>query len=376
LFVNEHSGAHADSDGPELSIIVPTFNERDNVAPMVGLLDAALAGIAWEVIFVDDDSPDGTADEAKRLALIDRRVRCILRVGRRGLAGATIEGMLASSAPYVAVIDGDLQHDERILPEMLGAVREAGCDLVVATRLREGDSITGLSDQRSFLSDFGRFLAGFVIRSKVSDPMSGFFMVRRSIVEALAPKLATEGFKILADILATSPKPLATREVGYVFRERQHGESKLDARVAFDYIAFLIHHLTGRLIPIRFFMFGMVGASGVVVHLVTLKLVLEVLPSAGFDASQLIATFVAMLSNFLLNNQLTYRDRRHKGWRIIPNFLLFAASCSVGLIANIGLASMIYADQPTWWIAGLAGALIGTVFNYATSSLLVWRKKT
>ena len=368
--------AQSGLDAVELSIIVPTFNERDNVTALVGLLDAALAEIVWEVIFVDDDSPDGTAAAAKALGLRDRRVRCLRRVGRRGLAGATIEGMLASSAPYVAVIDGDLQHDERILPDMLKAVREAGCDLVVATRKRAGETIAGLSGQRSFLSDFGRFLAGFVIKSKVSDPMSGFFMIKRSIVEALAPKLATEGFKILADILATSPKPLVIREVDYVFRERQHGESKLDARVAFDYIAFLIHHLTGRLIPIRFFLFGMVGASGVVVHLVTLKLVLETLPSIGFDASQLTATFVAMLSNFLLNNQLTYRDRRHKGWRIVPNFLLFSVSCSIGIVANIGLARVIYADRATWWMAGLAGAIVGSVFNYVTSSLFVWRKKT
>ena len=374
--MSEYSVAQSGLDAVELSIIVPTFNERDNVTALVGLLDAALAEIVWEVIFVDDDSPDGTAAAAKALGLRDRRVRCLRRVGRRGLAGATIEGMLASSAPYVAVIDGDLQHDERILPDMLKAVREAGCDLVVATRKRAGETIAGLSGQRSFLSDFGRFLAGFVIKSKVSDPMSGFFMIKRSIVEALAPKLATEGFKILADILATSPKPLVIREVDYVFRERQHGESKLDARVAFDYIAFLIHHLTGRLIPIRFFLFGMVGASGVVVHLVTLKLVLETLPSIGFDASQLTATFVAMLSNFLLNNQLTYRDRRHKGWRIVPNFLLFSVSCSIGIVANIGLARVIYADRATWWMAGLAGAIVGSVFNYVTSSLFVWRKKT
>ena len=374
--MNGHSEARNGSEAIELSVIVPTFNEHDNIAPMVALLDAALAGIAWEVIFVDDDSPDGTADAAKALGVVDRRVRCILRVGRRGLAGATIEGMLASSAPYVAVIDGDLQHDERILPDMLKAVQEVDCDLVVATRLREGETIAGLSDQRSFLSDFGRFLASFVVRSKVSDPMSGFFMIKRPIVEALAPKLATEGFKILTDILATSPKPLRIREVGYVFRQRQHGESKLDARVAFDYIAFLLHHLTGRMLPIRFFMFGMVGASGVAVHLAALKLVLETFPSIGFDASQLTATFVAMLSNYLLNNQLTYRDRRHKGWRIIPNFLLFSASCSIGIIANIGLASVIYGGESTWWIAGLAGAIVGTVFNYVTSSLFVWRKKT
>lgn len=358
----------------ELSIVIPTFNERDNVAPLIALVDKALSGVAWELIFVDDNSPDGTSEIIKTHAATDPRIRCIRRIGRRGLAGASIEGMLSSSAPYVAVMDGDLQHDESILREMLNVIRSDDVDLVIATRKRDGDQITGLSGLRSRISDFGKKLSSLVIPSDVTDPMSGFFMIRRAQVEAIAPRLATEGFKILADMLATAPKPLRIREVLYVFRNRQFGESKLDARVAFDYLGFLVHHLTGRVIPIRFFLFGLVGMSGVVVHLVALKLSLNHLPSIGFDGSQTVATFVAMLSNFLLNNQLTYRDRRISGWAIIPGFLLFAASCSIGVIANIGLAGFIFHEGQDWWVAGLAGAITGAVFNYVTSSVLVWRK--
>lgn len=358
----------------ELSIVIPTFNERDNIAPLIALVDKALQGVAWEIIFVDDNSPDGTTDIIKSLAAQDRRVRCIRRIGRRGLAGASIEGMLSSSAPFVAVMDGDLQHDESVLSDMLNAVRSDDVDLVIATRQREGKQIAGLSGLRSKVSDFGKRLSALVIPAGITDPMSGFFMIRRSCVEAIAPRLATEGFKILADMLATTPVPLRIREVLYVFRNRQHGESKLDARVAFDYLGFLVHHLTGRVIPIRFFLFGLVGFSGVIVHLGVLKLSLNNFPAIGFDGSQTVATFVAMISNFLLNNQLTYRDRRISGWALIPGFALFAASCSVGVIANIGLAGFIFHEGQDWWVAGLAGAITGAVFNYVTSSVLVWRK--
>jgi dolichol-phosphate mannosyltransferase len=360
---------------PEVSIIVPVFNEAANVGPLVKLVEAALEGEPWELIFVDDNSPDGTAETAKAIAAQNPRVRCIRRVRRRGLSGATIEGMLSSSANYVAVMDGDLQHDERVLVRMLALIRAQGVDLVIATRERQGSAITGLSGQRSLVSDFGRFLSRLVIKADVKDPMSGFFMIRREIVEAVAPKLATEGFKILADILATTPKALTIRETPYVFRERQHGESKLDARVAFDYLGFLLHHLTGRVVPVRFFLFGLVGASGVAVHLAALKAMLAGFPDFSFDVAQTTATFVAMLSNFLLNNQLTYRDRRIKGLALVPGFLMFAASCSIGLVANVGLARVIFSEGQQWWVAGLAGALTGAVFNYATSSLLVWRKK-
>jgi dolichol-phosphate mannosyltransferase len=360
---------------PELSIVVPVFNEAANIAPLVQLVEAAFEDDSWELIFVDDNSPDGTAGRVKAIAAKDPRVRCIRRVGRRGLSGASIEGMLSSSARYVAVMDGDLQHDERVLVRMLALIRAQGVDLVIATRERDGAAITGLSGQRSLVSDFGRFLSRLVIKADVKDPMSGFFMIRREIVEHAAPKLATEGFKILADLLATADKPLSIRETPYVFRERQHGESKLDARVAFDYLGFLLHHLTGRLVPVRFFLFGLVGASGVVVHLLSLKLILANFSSYGFDLSQTSATFIAMMSNFLLNNGLTYRDRRITGWHLVPGFLLFAASCSIGVVANVGLARLIFSEGQEWWVAGLAGALTGAVFNYVTSSILVWRKK-
>lgn len=357
---------------PELTVVVPSFNERDNVPELARRLDRVLAGIAWEMIVVDDDSPDGTAAVVKDLARRDPRIRCIRRVGRRGLAGACIEGMLASCAPVVAVMDADLQHDETILPAMLDHIR-AGRELVVASRNIEGGSKTeGLSPVRRGISDLGRRLSGMILKAPLSDPMSGFFMLRRDLVEEVAPRLATSGFKILADIVASVPRRPDFAEVPYVFRERVHGESKLDAKVALDYLGFILNKLSGGLIPLRFIFFALVGASGLVVHMAVLYGSLGL--GLDFSWAQTVATVVAMTSNFIINNEFTYRDAKLKGGAFWTGLVLFYAVCSIGAFGNVGVASWLYAGHASWWIAGLAGAVMGAVFNYAASSTLVWRR--
>ena len=171
--------AQAGVDLPTLSVVVPTFNERDNVARLYRKLEAALAGIAWEVIFVDDNSPDGTWDVVRGLAQQDRRVRCIRRIGRRGLSGACIEGILASSAPYAAVMDADLQHDETQLPKMLALLQSGQAELVVGSRYVEGGSADSFDRSRAGASAFATSIAKRVLGVSIADPMSGFFMIRR-----------------------------------------------------------------------------------------------------------------------------------------------------------------------------------------------------
>lgn len=356
---------------PALSVVVPSFNERDNVPELFQRLKRVLADIPFEMIVVDDDSPDGTAAAAKAIGARDPRLRCIRRVGRRGLAGACIEGMLASSAPVVAVMDADLQHDETILPAMLAGIH-AGRDLVVASRnIDFGSKDEGLSPIRQAISDLGRSLAARILKAPLSDPMSGFFMIRREVVEEVAPRLSTSGFKILADIVASVPRAPSVGEVPYTFRERVHGESKLDARVALDYLGFIAHKATGGVLPVRFIFFALVGSTGVVVHLLALWAAMG--GGLGFAWAQALATLVAMSSNYVVNNQVTYRDRRLKGARFIVGLFLFYLVCTVGALANVGVANWLYAGEADWWLAGLAGALMGAVWNYAVSSTLVWR---
>ena len=358
---------------PELSIIVPTFNERANVPILVERLSRLLAACDWEVVFVDDNSPDGTAAAARGIGETDSRVRCIRRIGRRGLAGACLEGMLASQARYVAVMDADLQHDEGLLVAMLDCLRTGRADLVVASRYLEGGSTAGLSKQRSRVSRWSNGLVRLLLGIDVTDPMSGHFMIRRDAFEALAPALSSQGFKILLDIMATGRGRLRTVELPSTFRERQHGESKLDSKIALDFAALVTAKLTNDAISARFLLFCLVGLTGIAVHLSLLSALLAA--ALSFGAAQALATVGAITWNFVLNNMFTYRDQRLTGWRFVTGLIRFQVICAIGAISNVGIATWIYDYDSVWWIAGLGGAIIGTVWNFVVSAAFVWRQR-
>ncbi len=359
---------------PELSVIVPTFNERENVPRLVELLKSILVGVAWEVIIVDDDSPDGTAQVAKAIAAQDARVRCIRRIGRRGLAGACLEGMLASQARYVAVMDGDLQHDETLLEPMLDLLRRNAANMVVATRYGAGGSASGLSSQRALGSRIATRFANRMFNLSLTDPMSGFFMLRRDVFERVVRNLSAKGFKILLDIAVTAGDRLRIAELPYTFRKRQFGESKLDARVALEYIGLLLAKASDDLVSLRFALFCFVGALGIAVHFTTLTIAFNGFGMA-FVPAQMLAIVIAIASNFLINNALTYRDRRLSGVRFVGGLLRFYLVSAVGLVSNISVSDWMFVNAQKWWVAGLAGAFISVVWNYVAASLFVWRNR-
>jgi len=358
---------------PELSIVVPTFNERANVPLLVERLSRLLASCDWEVVFVDDNSPDGTAAAARAIGETDGRVRCIRRIGRRGLAGACLEGMLASQARYVAVMDADLQHDEELLVPMLDSLRTGDTDLVVASRYLYGGSAAGLSKQRSRVSRWSNATVRLLLGIDLTDPMSGHFMIRRDAFEALAPAISSQGFKILLDILATARGRLRTVELASTFRERQHGESKLDLKIALDFAGLVTAKLTNDAVSARFLLFCLVGFTGIGVHLSILRILLAA--ALAFGAAQTLATIAAITWNFVLNNLFTYRDQRLTGWRFLTGLIRFQVICAIGAVSNIGIATWIYDYDSVWWIAGLGGALIGTVWNFVVSAAFVWRQR-
>jgi dolichol-phosphate mannosyltransferase len=360
---------------PVLTVVVPCYNERPNVAPLIARLDAALYGIPWEVVCVDDNSPDGTAAEVRRIAQTDSRVRCIRRIGRRGLSSAVIEGALSSSAQFVAVIDGDLQHDETKLPDMLTALQSGQYDLAVGSRHSPGGGDAGLATRwRHVLSQGGIRLAQYFLPIRLSDPMSGFFMLPRSIFESLAGNLTGQGFKILLDLALSAPAPLRVIEIPFMFHERAAGESKLDALVLVQFAGLLLDKVFGGLLPLRFLSFGLVGALGVLVHLAVLSVALK-LGGLDFEPAQVVATGVAMVFNFQLNNEITYRDQRLRGPRLWRGLLLFMLVCGLGAVTNVGIAKTLYDTNTSWSIAGAVGAVIGVVWNYAVSAILVWRAR-
>lgn len=358
---------------PELTIVIPTFNERDNVPILIERLHKVLAGYDWEVVFVDDDSPDGTAATVRSLGAQDFRVRCIRRIGRRGLSGACLEGALASQASYVAIMDGDLQHDESRLTAMLEKLRAGDFDLVVATRYAEGGSLSSFSTWRARISRWSTALTHRFLGITLSDPMSGFFMIRRTVIEEIAPLLMTQGFKILLDIIATARGKLRVAEIPYSFRGREFGESKLDARVALDFVSLVMGKLTAGMVSARFLMFTFVGLTGLGLHMVMLRAGLA--GGIKFEVAQTLSTIIVIAYNFAMNNALTYRDQRLVGRRFMTGLIRFEIVCSVGLISNIGLASWIYGTGNGWWLAGIGGALMGAVWNYAVSAAFVWRQR-
>jgi dolichol-phosphate mannosyltransferase len=358
---------------PELTIVVPTFNEQANIPLLVERLSRLLTSCDWEVVFVDDNSPDGTAAAARTIGEQDSRVRCIRRIGRRGLAGACLEGMLASQARYVAVMDADLQHDEGLLVPMLDALRAGRADVAVASRYLYGGSAAGLSKQRSRVSRGSNGIVRLLLGIELTDPMSGHFMIRREAFEAIAPALSSQGFKILLDILATARGSLRTIELPSTFRERQHGESKLDSKIALDFAALVTAKLTHDAVSARFLLFCMVGLTGLGIHLSVLSALL--IADFSFGAAQAFATVGAIAWNFVLNNLFTYRDQRLTGWHFLTGLIRFQVICAIGAISNVGIATWIYDYDEVWWIAGLGGALIGTVWNFVVSAALVWRQR-
>jgi dolichol-phosphate mannosyltransferase len=368
---NKATGTPPTPAGPaRLTVVVPTFNERANVTALIRKLKTALAGVSWRVIFVDDNSKDGTARLVRKHAVRNPNIQCLQRIGRRGLAGAVIEGVMASPTEYVAVIDGDLQHDERLIPRMLERIEAEDAQLVIASRFLDAKApVTGLSAVRLAGSRIATALGRRVLRAEVNDPMSGFFLIRRDLVEAVAPRLSAEGFKVLFDIIASSPKPLRIIEMGYQFGDRGGGKSKMDRRVVVDYLSLLVAKLSRDLISPRMVIFILVGASGVVVHLAVLRGLLFL----GFTEAQFIAAATAMTTNYLLNNSLTYRDKRKTGLALLTGYIRFCIVCSLGLAANVGVASLVSEHGEVWWLAGIAGAAVGALWNYVASSLAVWR---
>ena len=368
-------GRPADARGalPAVSLIVPTLNERDNVRELVSRLDRCLTGLDWEIVFVDDDSRDGTVDVLRQLSRADHRVRLLQRIGRRGLASAVVEGILATTSPVIAVLDCDLQHDETLLPRMLERLVASDCDVVVASRYMQAGGVGDWGEQRQLVSRVATNLAGLLLRAELTDPMSGFFMIRRNVFDQVVRRLSNQGYKILLDILLSAPHGLRVEEVAYTFRSRISGESKLDTVAVLDYLALLIDKAIGHVIPLRFVMFACVGAMGLIVHLSVLASLNRGL-GVGFAPANLAAAMSAMTFNFFLNNMLTYRDMRLRGfWPILRGLVSFSALCAVGTAANVGVAVVLFEQKYTWWLAGLAGIFMGAVWNYTATSIFTWR---
>ncbi len=357
----------------ELSIVVPTLNEIGNIELLCNKIASALKEINWEIIFVDDNSTDGTKELLDQLSLQHDHISAIHRLDRKGLSSACIEGMQASKAPLIAVMDADLQHEETLLPVMLAKFSKKTLGIVVASRFAEGSELGDFSAKRELLSNIGNLLSRTVLKARLTDPLSGFFMLRKALFHQICPKLYGKGFKILLDIFSSAPKQLIFEEVPLRFNTRHSGESKLDTTVALEFIGLLCHKLFGKIIPVRFILFSLVGLTGVGVHLLVLS-AFHMLINTEFVWSQTIATYIAMTSNYFINNSFTYRDKKLHGKKLFFGLLSFYLVCSIAAFLNVAFANFLYQKNVHWAIAGTSGALIGAILNYGLSSIFTWRK--
>ena len=359
--------------GKDLSIVVPVFNEAGNVLPLVAALHESLQGLDWEVIFVDDDSPDGTAKTVRDLSLLDERVRLILRVSDRGLSQACIQGLLSSRSDILCAMDGDGQHDPDVIRELIAPLQSGGADIVSAARQLDGANLAGMSQFRIKTSQVGNWLCRVMLGRDLSDPLTGFFALHRSTLLKVVRKIDAPGFKILLAILAAD-STLRHREVPFNFRKRLHGQSKLDSVVVWQFCTYSLSQLTGGFVSARPISFVVVGLSGLFVHFAVLYPALWL--GATFSEAQLFAALVAITSNFLLNNWLTFRDRRLKGRQLLIGYFSYLAISAVGLVANVAVATLAFEElKGMTALSALAGIAVDTVWKFVVSSRLVWRPR-
>lgn len=355
---------------PRLSVVIPTFNEFSNIAPLVEAVRGVLGDLPWEMIVVDDDSRDGTYDEVLRIAQTEPRLRCLRRIGRRGLSSAVTEGVLAANGDVIAVMDADFQHDETKLPVMYHRLLDEDADLVVGTRYAGDGGVGDWDATRARMSDLATRLSRRLTGYQTTDPVSGFFLIRRAVFVSTLYGLSQQGYKILIDILTSATHKLKVVEVPYIFRNRAQGESKISLMVVAEFAFLLIDKVTRGWIPPRFVLFAGVGGLGLLVHLAVLFSGARA--GMNFIHAQALATYTSMIFNYVINNEFTYRDRRLVGLNFVRGLALFIIICSIGAIANVGVAELVISRTQSWTIAGIGGALMGAVFNFGAASSIVW----
>ena len=366
-----------------VSLIIPTYNEHDNVTALVQRLGKALTNYNYEIIFIDDNSTDGTAELAESIK--DKYpLKVVVRKDKRGLASAVVDGLSYTNGDTIAVMDADLQHPPAVVPELLKAM-EKGADIAIGSRYVTGGGCQGWSFTRRLISRGAIFLAHLLLPAtrKVSDPMSGFFMFKKDVVANA--RLNPSGFKILLEILMMG-KFQNVSEVPFTFVIRERGESKLNARQQVDYLKhiFSLMHRTGELV--RFIKFCLVGGSGIGVNYGLYWILtrfagftpLDDAATGGIISGNLamaISIETSIITNFLLNNYFTFADRNIGGIKaFISRLLNFNLICLIGGLIQIGVANLLAITFGIYDLIAIPIAIIvATMWNYLLNNWWTWR---
>lgn len=360
-----------------ISLILPTYNEAANLPILLPKILEVLHGRSFEIIIVDDNSPDGTAEITRKFGEEHREVRAIRRIGRRGLSSAVIEGFLAATGDTLMVMDADGQHDIGLLTKLADAIAH-GNNIAIGSRYVSGGSVGEWDERRFALSRMATRLAQKLCKVRVHDPMSGFFAIQRSTFEAALPTLNPKGFKILLDLLVHAPKGTQAIEIPFQFGKREHGESKLSRRVQLEFIEYLYDVTLGHIIPLTLVKYAIVGLLGVIVHISTFVAAELVLPATsldllGFSLPLLLGIEAAILFNFLLNNAWTFKSARLKGFAAFGGFCSYNIACLLGALANYPVTQHLFQQGFPQLVAVAVGAFVGMIWNYTMSRMLTWR---
>jgi dolichol-phosphate mannosyltransferase len=363
----------------KFSLVIPTYNESKNIETLIGRLEKLLEeplGGSYELIVVDDDSPDRTWELAQRLAATRPHVRVMRRQGEKCLSSAVIRGWQAARGEVLGVMDADLQHPPEVNVALWAEIQK-GADLATGSRHIEGGGVSNWSMFRRAMSRGAQLLGLLIlpgVLGRLSDPMSGYFMVRRSVLAGA--ELDPVGYKILVEVVGRCD-PRWIGEVGYVFRERIEGESKVTWKLYVHYLQHLLRLRLHTLHKSRFLRFCVVGATGVVVDMSLLYLLSD--PSTlhlGLTRSKLIAAEAAIASNFLLNDAWTFGDLAKQAPGAsskLRRFIAFNAICSLGVGINVLILNLLfnYAHMDRY-IANAAAILLVTGWNYLLNRHLNW----
>ncbi len=357
-----------------LSIVLPTYNEAENLPVICDRIARTLTFTDYEIIVADDNSPDMTWEIGIKIAKDSGNIRVLRRMLRRGLSAACIDAVQAAMGKFIVVMDADLQHDESLIEQLLQALKD-GADVALASRFATGASAHGLlSPFRKFLSLFGIRVASLVLGRELSDPLTGFFAIRRDVFLRLLPRLSDSGFKILFDLLYVD-RSLKVAELGFHFAPRLNGYSKLTASIIWQFVAYLGEKFTFGLVPARLVSFLAVGLSGVLFHFLTLLSYRHFISSEVFWHGQLFATLVAFLTNFMLNNALTFRDKQLRGYRYFLGLAVFAATSSVGILGNISVSGYLNSvGSQGLALSALAGILVDSIWKFVVAERVIWKR--
>jgi len=368
-------GATRQTPVVEVSVIVPTYNESRNIPILCGQIAQALAGRSYEIVLVDDDSPDQTWRVGEELSA-NHPIRVFRRIGKRGLSSAIVDGFTAAHGEALVVIDADLQHDASIIPRLVDGL--AQCEVAVGTRYAGGGGTGTWGAGRLALSRSATWSVRRLLGVPTSDPMSGFFALRRDVFQRVAPLLRPRGYKILLEILHRA-RVTAVHEEPYVFANRQHGASKLDSGVLLDCAAALWELRLGDYIPLRFVKYCTIGTVGLGVQLVSLDLLRRIpaLHSDDARAATAIAIAIAMLGNYVLNDIWTFRTLRHRtlgGW--LEGLVRFALVCSTGALISWSVAQgmrLATGGVMNIYFSSLIGVAVATMWNYVLNRQFTWK---